>query len=101
MESLNVSLVANPAAGNWEPGAIEKIEKLLKANVNLSSFITQKKGEAALIAKQLAGTDLIMVGGGDGTINEVINGILSSDSPGAKESPLAIIPLGTTNVLAR
>ncbi len=101
MESLNVSLVANPTSGNWEPGAIKKIETLLKKRVNLTSFTTRKKGEAALIAKKLAGTDLIMIGGGDGTINEVINGILSSNSPKIMETPLAIIPLGTTNVLAR
>lgn len=101
MEYLNVSLVANPSAGNWEPGVIEKTEKLLKGKVNLSSFITQEKGEATRIAKKLAGSDLIMIAGGDGTINEVINGVLSSGSQSTKNIPLAIIPLGTANVLAR
>jgi diacylglycerol kinase (ATP) len=42
-----------------------------------------------------AGCDLIIAAGGDGTINEVANGMLKSDVP------LAILPGGTANVLAR
>ncbi len=43
---------------------------------------------------------LIIVAGGDGTINEVINGLLAS---GISDSlpPVALLPLGTTNVLAK
>ena len=40
------------------------------------------------------GADLILVAGGDGTINEVVNGMVHSDVP------LGILPAGTANVLA-
>jgi diacylglycerol kinase family enzyme len=40
------------------------------------------------------GADLIVVAGGDGTVNEALNGILHS------EVPLAVLPAGTANVLA-
>ncbi|MBS9335806.1 diacylglycerol kinase family lipid kinase [Fructobacillus papyrifericola] len=45
----------------------------------------------------LAGFDLIVAAGGDGTINEVVNGI----APLAKRPKMAIIPAGTTNDYAR
>jgi YegS/Rv2252/BmrU family lipid kinase len=52
---------------------------------------------AARIAREQIdrGADLIVAAGGDGTINEVINGMAGSDVP------LAILPLGTANVLAK
>jgi diacylglycerol kinase (ATP) len=51
---------------------------------------------AAEIVRGLAdrGADLILVAGGDGTINEVVNGMVHSPIP------LAILPAGTANVLA-
>ncbi len=58
---------------------------------------TTGPGSASLQAKRQieAGCDLILAAGGDGTINEVANGMIHSGVP------LAIIPCGTANVLAR
>jgi diacylglycerol kinase (ATP) len=58
---------------------------------------TTAPGTAGLLARRQieAGCDLIVVAGGDGTINEVIDGMLHS------AVPLAILPGGTANVLAR
>jgi len=58
---------------------------------------TNKKGEAAEYARQLAeeGCDLIIAAGGDGTVNEVINGI--AEHP---ETTLGVIPLGAVNLFA-
>jgi YegS/Rv2252/BmrU family lipid kinase len=58
---------------------------------------TTGPGSASLQAKRQieAGCDLIVAAGGDGTINEVANGMIHSGVP------LAIIPCGTANVLAR
>ncbi|WP_193437940.1 diacylglycerol kinase family protein, partial [Streptococcus suis] len=53
------------------------------------------KNEATRAA--LAGFDLIIAAGGDGTINEVVNGI----APLEKRPQMAIIPTGTTNDYAR
>jgi len=101
---MNVTLIVNPIAGNRAFRSIKKIECLLKRKVSLNTFITQKKGDAETFARQITlelnsklrtpNSELLIVAGGDGTFNEVINGILSA-------LPLAMIPLGTTNVLAK
>jgi diacylglycerol kinase (ATP) len=57
---------------------------------------TTGPGTAAAIARECiqSGADLILAAGGDGTINEVVNGMVYSDVP------LGILPAGTANVLA-
>jgi len=98
---LNASLIVNPAAGNKAYKSIGRIESLLKKHVSLTTFITRKKEDAFQYAKGLFDVDRIIVAGGDGTFNEVINGILSSENLRLPDVPLAFIPLGTTNVLAK
>jgi len=73
----------------------------LQKKSSLKTFITEKQGDAFEFAKGLKKTDRIVVAGGDGTINEVINGLLSSEDPETKEIPVSIIPIGTANVLAK
>lgn len=60
-------------------------------------FFTEKRGDAESFAREAIkeSPSLIIAAGGDGTVNEVINGIAGS------EIPMAILPLGTTNVLAK
>ncbi len=98
---MNVSLIVNPVAGNTAFKFINKIETLLIKKVSLTTFITQKRGDAFTYAKGVSNTDLLIIASGDGTINEVINGILNSDNPEQNKIPLALIPLGITNVLAK
>ncbi len=106
---MNINLIVNPIAGNKALRSIKNIEDLLNKKASLTTFITQKKGDAELFAKQISSqfsvpsSQLIIVAGGDGTFNEVINGILSSKESAAKKKivPIAFIPLGTTNVLAK
>lgn len=98
---MNASLIVNPVAGNKAYRAINKIETLLRKRAALATFITQKKRDAFEFAKNLSDTERIIVAGGDGTFNEVINGVLASSHINLAEVPLALIPLGTTNVLAK
>ncbi|RJQ45403.1 MAG: diacylglycerol kinase family lipid kinase [Nitrospiraceae bacterium] len=98
---MNASLIVNPAAGNKAYRSIYHIETLIRKKASLTTFITQKKGDAFQFAKDLSGSDLIIVAGGDGTFNEVINGLHSSSGGSRHDVPLAFIPLGTTNVLAK
>ncbi len=58
---------------------------------------TSRPGEATGIARAAAasGADLVIAAGGDGTVNEVLNGIVGSGVP------LAALPAGTANVLGR
>ncbi|MBF0095326.1 MAG: YegS/Rv2252/BmrU family lipid kinase [Alphaproteobacteria bacterium] len=60
--------------------------------------LTERRGDAEEAARTAAeqGYDLVVVGGGDGTINEVANGLAA----GAGAPPLAVIPLGSANVTA-
>ena len=60
-------------------------------------FVTFEKGDAAAIARRAAhrGVDVVAAVGGDGTVNEVVNGLDGYDVP------LGIIPLGTANDFAR
>ncbi len=46
-------------------------------------------------------TDRILIASGDGTINQAINGLLNADNKELAYVPVALIPLGTTNVLAK
>ncbi len=94
---MNVSLVINPTAGNGAYKSLKSIEEMLKEHVSFTTCVTQKRGDALAFAQRPPGSDLIIVAGGDGTFNEVINGLLSS----GEEIPLAFLPLGTTNVLAK
>jgi diacylglycerol kinase (ATP) len=69
---------------------------LARANVNPRLVATDSAGHATELARDAAerGADLILVLGGDGTVNEAANGLVDSDVP------LAVLPAGTANVLA-
>jgi diacylglycerol kinase (ATP) len=64
--------------------------------ITVDSIATSGPGHAGEIARCAIdrGADLILVAGGDGTINEAVNGMVHSDVP------LGILPAGTANVLA-
>jgi diacylglycerol kinase (ATP) len=73
------------------------IEALNQQGIEAALVGTTGPGSASIQAKRQieAGCDLILAAGGDGTINEVANGMIHTGVP------LAIIPCGTANVLAR
>lgn len=92
-----IKLIANPTAGRGGKDTIQQVQAYLRlrgAKVNL--FETGKRGDALKAAMEARNEDIdIVVGaGGDGTINEIINGLAGSDIP------LGVIPLGTVNVFA-
>jgi diacylglycerol kinase (ATP) len=70
-------------------------EECERANIELEIEFTKYPKHAIKIANDAKNKyDLLIVAGGDGTVNEVINGIANS------ETTLAIIPFGTSNILA-
>ncbi|MEN6358196.1 MAG: diacylglycerol kinase family protein [Armatimonadota bacterium] len=90
-------LIINPISGQGK--AAREKRKLLdyaSAAAHMRTVITSGPDDAAETAQKAAhdGYDLIIAAGGDGTINQVINGI------GDIGIPLGIVPLGTGNVLA-
>jgi diacylglycerol kinase (ATP) len=97
MKSLIV-LISNPTAKKASERKVALASYYLQSKgFEVEVFFTEKKGDAEKLARKAArkSPHLIIAGGGDGTINEVINGIAGTDIP------LALMPLGTTNVLAK
>jgi diacylglycerol kinase (ATP) len=94
----SIILIANPAAKNATVRKIERAAHVLACKgFEPVTFLTRKRGDAEKFARQSLGEKpyCIIGGGGDGTINEVLNGVVGS------EVPVAFLPLGTTNVLAK
>lgn len=94
-------IIINPTAGK-EKGTTyeEKIKQELENKyTNLIIKHTQGEGDATRFAKEASENkfDLVVAVGGDGTVNETVNGLAGSDNP----PKLGIIPLGTVNGLAR
>ena len=95
---MNALLIVNPAAGQGKPGAaLGELQAALRPLIG-SVYLTQKAGDAEVAARGAgaAGFDAVLVAGGDGTVNEAVNGLLSAP----KTLPLGLVPLGTQNVLA-
>jgi diacylglycerol kinase (ATP) len=94
----SIVLICNPAAKSMSESKIERACRLLEQkDYSVELFLTKRRGEAEQLAKDAAkrAPSMIIAAGGDGTFNEVANGIAGS------EIPMAILPLGTTNVLAK
>ena len=99
---MKARLIYNPSSGKevMKANVAEILDILEGFGYEASAFATtidedSAKNEARRVAE--AGFDLIVAAGGDGTINEVINGIAPLD----KRPKMAIIPAGTTNDFAR
>lgn len=96
-----MTVVFNPTAGARRRRRLEETLRLLReAGCEVAIQATAARGDAEMIARTLCETsppDLLVVAGGDGTINEAVNGLLSN---GSASWPLALVPLGTANVLA-
>jgi len=96
-----VLVIYNPTAGQWRR---RKLQATLRALEGLGCPLTLHKttdrGDAEAMAARLTvdSFDVVVAAGGDGTINEVANGLIAATGP---VPPLAIIPLGTANVLAQ
>ena len=93
-----VAAVYNPTSGG---GHFRKdvpliVESLRGFGMAVEEFATEGPGHATYLARRAVtqGFDLVCCIGGDGTVNEAINGVAETDVP------LAIIPTGTVNVLA-
>ena len=90
-------MIFNPTAGRRRRARLDAVLGLLyAAGCAIELRPTAQRGDAEAFAAEVeaAETDVVLAAGGDGTINEVANGLLGSGVP------LALCPLGTANVLA-
>jgi diacylglycerol kinase family enzyme len=91
-------VIFNPIAGRRRATALWRVLDLLVENgIMVEVAETKHAGHATELAREAAasGRPMVVAAGGDGTIAEVANGLLGS------ETALGIIPLGTANVLAK
>lgn len=90
-------VILNPAAGQRHQGRLRAtLERLEALGCAVTLRETTRPGEASELARAAdpGAFDAVVAAGGDGTINEVINGLISV------KLPLGLLPLGTANVLA-
>jgi diacylglycerol kinase (ATP) len=88
-------IIGNPKAGGAqrEDLLMRCAETLFSSGLDVEVWPTERPQHATEMAEK-AGVGLVIAAGGDGTINEVVNGL-------ERDATLGILPLGTVNVLAR
>lgn len=94
-------LIYNPTSGREEikrklPAILQRLER---GGIEVSCHATECKGDATKAAAIAAerGYDIVISAGGDGTLNEIVNGLAGQ----AYRPTLGLLPLGTTNDFAR
>src|SRR3984893_16747588 len=92
-------LIINPnAGGGRRMHQLDKARSIFReAGIETELQLTTAPGEATAMARRIVeqSRQLAIVGGGDGTVNEAVNGLAGS------HVPLAVLPSGTANVLAK
>jgi diacylglycerol kinase family enzyme len=96
---MRAILVVNPHATSTTPAWRDVLVSALSTQLKLDVAHTDARDHAARLAMQAArdGFDLVVVHGGDGTVNEVVNGLLA-DGVRAGGPALAVVPGGSANV---
>ncbi len=96
-----IKIILNPTAGmNSASKKIPLIEKLfLQHDLDYDIVLTLRKGHAAEIAEQTDSNeyDVIVAAGGDGTCNEVLNGLMKAKNSGLDIPAMAALPIGRGN----
>ncbi|HEX5692962.1 MAG TPA: diacylglycerol kinase family protein [Roseiflexaceae bacterium] len=93
---MRICVIANPNSGTADGDALEQAVKRLG---DVTVRTTEQPGDAKRFAEEAvaSGFDMVIAAGGDGTLNEVVNGLAADFS----RSILGLIPLGTGNDFAR
>jgi diacylglycerol kinase family enzyme len=102
---MRALLVVNPTATTTSERGRDVLARALGSEVELTVAYTRRRGHAATLAYEatLDAVDIVVTLGGDGTVNEAVNGILrAKPACAAADRPaLAVVPGGSTNVFAR
>ncbi|MFE4961805.1 diacylglycerol/lipid kinase family protein [Streptomyces sp. NPDC056660] len=101
---MRALLVVNPAATTTSARRRDVLIHALASEVELEAVTTEYRGHARDLGRQAAESediDLVVALGGDGTVNEVVNGLLYAGPDPDRLPGLAVVPGGSTNVFAR
>ena len=95
---MKTLLLLNPISGRGviKNHLLDIISQLSSQGHEVTVYPTKAKGDATLYMTQAKGYDWIVVSGGDGTLNEVITGVIQEEI----KVPIGYIPTGTTNDFA-
>jgi diacylglycerol kinase family enzyme len=99
---MRALLVVNPKATTASARGRDVLARALASDLKLDLVETQRRNHAIEIGARAVDEayDLVVVLGGDGTVNEVVNGLLR-DGPRTDQPALAVVPGGSTNVFHR
>ncbi|HKC12270.1 MAG TPA: diacylglycerol kinase family protein, partial [Vicinamibacteria bacterium] len=94
---MRVRAILNPRAGVDAGRALETLRRGRPSWPELTVRLTEGPRNARELAREAVaeGTDLLLVAGGDGTVNEAAQGMIGS------ETMLGVVPMGSGNGLAR
>ena len=100
---MRALLIVNPRATSTTPLRRDVIARALASAVDLAVMETRYRGHATQLAGKAAGTGhgLVLTLGGDGTVNEAVNGIVRAGPGTAGQPALAALPGGSANVFTR
>lgn len=99
MEKKKLLFVFNPRAGKAKIKSklCDIIDIFIKAGYEVTAYPTQYEGDAIRVVREKEESyDLLVCSGGDGTLDEVVNGMIQS----SKRIPIGYIPAGSTNDFA-
>lgn len=96
-------LVVNPRATATSPRTRDVLVHALAAEHDIEVVETGYRGHAEEIGRRARAerADIVVALGGDGTVNEVANGMLGDDGPGPDVPVLTAVPAGSANVFCR
>jgi diacylglycerol kinase family enzyme len=96
-------LIVNPNATSTTPAGRDLLAHALESRVDLTVIHTDHRGHAIEIARDATRdrVDALIVHGGDGTVNEVVNGVLEHGGPSPDAPAVGVVPGGSANVFAR
>ncbi|MGE2713238.1 diacylglycerol/lipid kinase family protein [Mycolicibacterium litorale] len=99
---MRAVLIVNPNATSTTAAGRDLLAHALESRVDLTVAHTDHRGHAIEIAREAAadGVDVLIVHGGDGTVNEVVNGVMR-DGRRADAPAVGVVPGGSANVFAR
>lgn len=97
---MRALLVVNPDATSTTQGVRKVLARALRSSLDLDEVETSFGGAGAAAARQ-SDHDLIVVLGGDGTVNDVTTGLIDFQTGKSRGPRLAVVPGGSTNVFAR
>jgi YegS/Rv2252/BmrU family lipid kinase len=88
-------IIANPQARHGETEKLLPVIEQLLQHVPHDTIVTERTGHAAEIAAAATGYDVIVAAGGDGTVHEVLNGLMRH--PVESRPALGLLPTGSGN----